>query len=42
VLDADVEMVFRKDTEGMWEELLQATKRIRAGSTLPSSLARQE
>ncbi len=30
VLDADVEMVFRKDTEGMWEELLQATKRIRA------------
>jgi putative transcriptional regulator len=31
VLNADVETVFRKDTEGLWEELLQATKRIRAG-----------
>jgi len=41
VLDADVEMVFRKDTEGMWEELLQTTKRIRADGTLPP-LARQE
>jgi putative transcriptional regulator len=30
VLDADVEMVFRKDTENMWEELLQSTRRIRA------------
>ncbi|HEY5900794.1 MAG TPA: YqgE/AlgH family protein [Burkholderiales bacterium] len=30
VLDADVEMVFRKDTEGLWEELLQSSKRIRA------------
>jgi putative transcriptional regulator len=30
VLDADVEMVFRKDTDGLWEELLQQTKRIRA------------
>jgi putative transcriptional regulator len=30
VLDADVEMVFRKDTEGLWEELLQQTRRIRA------------
>src|SRR5678816_2040912 len=30
VLDANVEMVFRKDTEGLWEELLQSTRRIRA------------
>ena len=36
VLDASVDMVFRKDTEGLWEELLQSTKRIRAdaGTTL--------
>jgi putative transcriptional regulator len=32
VLNADVDMVFRKDTEGMWEELLQSTRRIRADS----------
>jgi putative transcriptional regulator len=31
VLNADVDMVFRKDTEGLWEELLQSTRRIRAG-----------
>ena len=30
VLDADVETVFRKDTEGLWEELMQQSKRIRA------------
>ena len=30
VLDANVEMVFRKDTDGLWEELLQSTRRIRA------------
>ena len=30
VLDADVDTVFRKDTEGLWEELLQQTRRIRA------------
>lgn len=30
VLDADMEIIFRKDTEGLWEELQQATKRIRA------------
>ena len=38
VLDADVEMVFRKDTEGLWEELLQQTRRIRAdgGADAPS------
>jgi putative transcriptional regulator len=32
VQGADLEMVFRKDTEGLWEELLQSSKRIRAGS----------
>src|SRR3954470_13449464 len=31
VLNADIDMVFRKDTEGLWEELLQSSKRIRAG-----------
>ncbi|HVL34640.1 MAG TPA: YqgE/AlgH family protein, partial [Burkholderiales bacterium] len=31
VMNADVENVFRKDTEGLWEELLQASRRIRAG-----------
>jgi putative transcriptional regulator len=41
VLDADVDMVFRKDTDGLWEELLQQTRRIRAdgGSDAPSGAA---
>src|SRR3954452_24964208 len=39
VLDADVEMVFRKDTESLWEELLQSSKRIRAGSPATELLA---
>ena len=30
VQNADIDTVFRKDTEGLWEELLQASKRIRA------------
>ena len=30
VLDADIDMVFRKDTDSLWEELLQSTRRIRA------------
>jgi len=30
VQSADIDTVFRKDTEGLWEELLQASKRIRA------------
>ena len=40
VLDANVEMVFRKDTDGLWEELLQQTRRIRAdgGADAPSGL----
>jgi putative transcriptional regulator len=48
VLNADVETVFRKDTEGLWEELLQQTKRIRAellgprlrGDAVPYAAAR--
>ncbi len=30
VLNADVEVVFRKDMDGLWEEMLQQTRRIRA------------
>ncbi len=30
VINADLEVVFRKDTEGLWEEMLQQTRRIRA------------
>ena len=29
-IDADADTVFRKDTEGLWEELLLQTRRIRA------------
>jgi len=36
VLDADLDMVFRKDTEGLWEELLQSTRRIRADADYPT------
>ncbi len=32
VLSADLEIVFRKDTDGLWEELLQQTRRIRAST----------
>jgi putative transcriptional regulator len=34
VLGADVDTVFRKDTESLWDELLQQTKRIKAGAPL--------
>jgi putative transcriptional regulator len=34
VLGADVDVVFRKDMEGLWEELLQQTKRIRADASM--------
>jgi putative transcriptional regulator len=37
VLDADIDTVFRKDTDNLWDELLQATRRIRA--SLPDKLA---
>jgi putative transcriptional regulator len=30
VMNAEVDTIFRKETEGLWEELLQQTKRIRA------------
>ena len=41
VANADLELIFRKDTEGLWEELLQQSKRIRA--SLPTgALALQE
>jgi putative transcriptional regulator len=39
VLGADVEVVFRKDMEGLWEELLQQTRRIRAGHDKPYAAA---
>jgi putative transcriptional regulator len=32
VMNADIDMVFRKDTEGLWEELLQSSRRIRASA----------
>jgi putative transcriptional regulator len=37
VINADPDVVFRKDTEGLWEELLQQSRRIRAGA--PASQA---
>jgi putative transcriptional regulator len=36
VTGADLDTIFRKDTEGLWEELLQQSKRIRA--SLPEGL----
>jgi putative transcriptional regulator len=39
VLGADTDVIFRKDMEGLWEELLQQTKRIRAGSEVPYAAA---
>jgi putative transcriptional regulator len=32
VLNAEVDTVFRKDTDGLWEELLQSSRRIRAAA----------
>src|SRR6476660_4839980 len=32
VMNAEVETIFRKDTDSLWEELLQSSKRIRAGA----------
>ena len=37
VTGAELDTVFRKETEGLWEEMQQATKRIRAG--LPGIIA---
>jgi len=39
VIDADVDVVFRKDTEGLWEELLQQSRRIRAATPRHMRLA---
>jgi len=39
VLNADTEVVFRKDMEGLWEELLQQSRRIRAEADLPYAAA---
>jgi putative transcriptional regulator len=39
VHDADLELVFRKDTDGLWEELLQASRRIRAAAPGGAALA---
>lgn len=36
VLDANVDTIFRKDTDNLWEELLQSTQRIRAGAPIPA------
>ena len=37
VLSADPDVVFRKDTENLWEEMLQQTRRIRANLNLGPS-----
>jgi len=39
VLSADTDVIFRKDMEGLWEELLQETKRIRAEASSPVQAA---
>ena len=39
VQGADLETIFRKDTEGMWDELQQQSRSIRAGSPLGEGLA---
>jgi putative transcriptional regulator len=40
VMNADVDTIFRKDTDSLWEELLQQSRRIRAESPLPALAAR--
>jgi putative transcriptional regulator len=39
VLNADPDVIFRKEMDGLWEELLQHTKRIRAGLPFPLQAA---
>jgi len=39
VQNAEVDMVFRKDTENLWEELQQASRRIRAEAAAGARLA---
>jgi putative transcriptional regulator len=40
VMNADVDTIFRKDTDSLWEELLQQSRRIRAESAQPLLAAR--
>ena len=40
VMNAEVDTIFRKDTDTLWEELLQQSRRIRAESPLPVLAAR--
>jgi putative transcriptional regulator len=37
VTGADIDTIFRKDTDGLWEELLQQSKRIRAALPIGAS-----
>ena len=39
VVNAETDTVFRKDTDSLWEDLLQATRRIRAEALQPLHLA---
>jgi len=39
VLGADPDVVFRKDMDNLWEELLMQTRRIRAGNEIPYAAA---
>jgi putative transcriptional regulator len=39
VTGADLEIIFRKDTEGLWDELQQQSRRIRAALPLEGGLA---
>jgi putative AlgH/UPF0301 family transcriptional regulator len=39
VMGADLDIIFRKDTDSMWEDLLQQTRRIRAEAPGGLSLA---
>ncbi len=38
VLSADQEVIFRKDMDGLWEELLQQTRKVRAGADQAAAL----
>jgi putative transcriptional regulator len=42
VTGAEVDTVFRKDTEGMWDELLQQSRRIRAAAPIGDLASLQE
>ena len=35
VMNAEIDTIFRKETEGLWDELLQQTRRIRAEQAYP-------